>query len=164
MSKANDVIKLLENDSTPAETLAAAIQKAILSIFPDSYVSAKFSTRLGESIAIFFLLGKDDSEWINHIEHNDPAYTRLYVYGVGKDGSTTKPLTLDRSNFSGITIKPEDTRYAYGRLKVPFRKVTGDSDVILKGIKSYFEKLKKILQDNRDKLTDKHLELIGKKF
>lgn len=168
MSKASQVISLLEDgvaSSTAAEILASDLQEVVLSIFPDSYVKTKFSISLGESISIFFLLGKDSSEWVNHIEHNDPAYTRLYVYNMNKDGSITKPLTLERSDSSrGILIKSEDRNYSFGHLKVPFRKVTGDPDVIVKGVKIYFEKLKKILQDNRSKLSDKHLDLIGKKF
>jgi hypothetical protein len=165
MSKAEDIIKLLEDEGSDAVKLAADIQKAILSVFPDSYVTAKFSTSLSPSIAIFFLLGKNNSEWVNHIEHNDPAYTRMYVYNINKDGSITSPLTLERSSSNkGILTKSDDKFYAFGHIKVPFRKVTGDPDAIVKGAKAYFEKLKKTLQDNRDKLADKHLELIGKKF
>jgi hypothetical protein len=165
MSKANKVISLLEDETTAADTLAEDIKKAILSIFPDSYVTAKFKVTLGEAISIFFLLGKDSTEWVNSIEHNDPAYTRLFVYNMKRDGSITEPLTLERSTSSGgILVKATDPNYAYGHLKVPFRKTTGDADAILKAVKAYFEKLKKTLQDNRDKLADKHLELIGKKF
>jgi hypothetical protein len=80
-----------------------------------------------------------------------------------RDGSIMKPLTLETKGTSYL-VKPTDPHMAYGRIKVPFRKVTGDPAAIVKGVKNYFEKLKKSLQDNRDKLTDKHLELIGKKF
>ena len=165
MSKAKGVIRLLEENESDADKLADDIRKSILSTFPSSYVNVKFRTTLGSpAVDIFFLLGKDKSEWINGIEHNDPAYTRISVYGIDKEGAINKPLSLNMSTGGSFFVKSTEPHLAYGKVKVPFRKTTGDQAAILKGVKTYFDRLKKSLQDNRDKLTDKHLELIGNKF
>lgn len=97
-SKAGQVISLLEENESDADKLAGDIRKSIFSIFPSSYVDVKFRTTLGSpAVDIFFLLGKDKSEWINGIEHNDPAYTRISVYGMDKEGVISKPLSLNLS-------------------------------------------------------------------
>lgn len=162
MSKAIDVIRLLENESDTTK-LASDIESTVKGVFPDSYVAAGFRWNLYPSIIVKFTLGSGKDEWENGIIQNDPAHTIFMVDGMDKDGSINKALTLEKSHGS-ILVKPTNPHMAYGTIKVPFRKVTGDQTAILKGVKNYFEKLKKVLQDNRDKMTDRHLKTIGNKF
>lgn len=163
MSKAADVIHLLEDNGSESDKLASEIESTIKGIFPNSYIESYYSSHLHPSITIRFTLGKGKEEWANGIIQNDPAFHVLMVDGMDKEGTISKPLTLERSHGS-VMIKPEDRYMAYGRLKIPFRKVTGDKAAIVKGVKGYFERLKKALQGNKDKLTDQHLELVGSKF
>lgn len=163
ISKAGRVTRLLEEAGSDSDKLAADLKSAITSIFPDSYISVKYSNDLVPAITVGFALGKDKSEWSSGIIHNDPAHTLFLIYGMEEDGSIKKPLEPKHS-MGNITVKPDSPYMVYGRVKVPFRQTKGDAPAMLKMIKTYFERLKKALQDNRDKMTDEHLKLIGDKF
>ena len=78
-------------------------------------------------------------------------------------GEIKGDLRLERHTGS-IMTKPNSPHFAYERMKLPFRKTTGDETAILKAVRKYFENLKATLQRNRDKLTEHHLKLIGDKF
>lgn len=162
MSKAIDVIRLLEDESDTTK-LASDIESIVKGVFPNSYVNADFKSNLYPSIIVKFTLGSGKDEWENGIIQNDPAYTIFMVDGMDKDGSINKLLTLEKSHGS-IFVKPTNPHMAYDSIKVTFRKVTGDQAAILKGVKNYFERLKKTLQDNRDRMTDRHIKVVGNKF
>lgn len=164
MTKSKELLRLLEDaGSSDSDKLAEELQSVITGIFPNSRAAVKFSTNLAPSIRISFTLGKDKDEYVNGIYNNDPAHTSLWVEGMEKDGSISKSLVLSMSQGS-IFVKSTSPYMAYDRIKVPFRKTTGDKAAITKAVKTYFERLKKLLQDNKDKLTDEHLKLIGNKF
>jgi len=163
LSKASQVTRLLEEAGSDSDKLASDIESAITSIFPDSYVSVRYGNNIAPAITIAFALGKNRLEWSNGIIHNDPAHTLFLIYGMEKDGSIKKPLE-PKYSMGGITVKSTNPYMVYGTVKVPFRQTKGDANAMLKLIKTYFERLKKLLQENRDKMTDEHLKLVGNKF
>jgi hypothetical protein len=138
---------------TPAHELAKEIEAAILKIFPLSFVSASYSTNLKSSISIYFALGRDKSEWANGIVQNDPAYSIFKVWGIGENSTLTDNLELKMLTGGNIyTLPPEGSHLAMGRHKVSFRKSKGNRDKILKGVNTYFKRLKDELKKVGDNI------------
>lgn len=151
---------------TPAGKLGEEMKKAIQKIFPKSLVYGGYEVSFGSgAIFITFTLGKDDKDFANRIEHNDPARTIFAIQrGFDTEGNiTSDKLVLERTHGVGFAVNPAEGSYlAMDRHKVGFRKTTGDSKKIVTAIKKYFEKLKKELQANRENVYG--LELIKDKF
>jgi len=145
-----------------------SLEKAIKKSFPKSLVIVRASKNLGSSIDVRFALGKDKSEFANGIIHNDPLYHILMIgWNEFVDDHFIKDkITLDKPSVGGIlTTMPEEGSYmALGRVKLGFRKKTAPPEGIIKHLDNYFKKVKKILKDNMDNLTDKDRELAKKKI
>ena len=163
-------IKSVFNESyqNNAVEFVSKIEQEIKKIFPKSYADVEFSKGLGTSIVIAFALGKDKSEWVNGYFENDLVAMRMFIWGkqddnITREGEIVGDLEL-KNDSSSFVIKPTDKYTAYSRVKVPFRKATGNPDKILVYIKKYFTNFKKVLQDNRENMTDEHLKLVGDKF
>jgi len=62
--------------------------------------------------------------------------------------------TYEAVNLTGsISTKPEEGSYmAMSRVKTPFRKTKGDAKKILKAFETFFPRLKKLVNDNRDNI------------
>ena len=165
MTKAQYALRLLESstDMSDSDKLASDIEQAVKKHFPDSYIKSKYSNNLGPMITISFTLGKDKDEWANGIINNDPVKTALFVNGMNRDGSISGSLELTKHH-GDVMVKSKDRNMAFDRVKVPFRKTTGDPKAIVKAVDTYFSRLKKILQDNRDNLRDEDLKRVGNKF
>lgn len=152
---------------TNANELASELQEAILKIFPKSGVVVKFSAHLYPSITIWFMLAKNKSECPNGIVQNDIAYQTLSIHGKGKeidkDGGLPELLTIE-NHANSFTIKSTSPYMAYGRMVVPFRKTTGSPEKIIEYTKKYFMLFKKMLNDHREDIPEKDLELVGDKF
>jgi hypothetical protein len=152
-----------------SDDLALEIQKVILGIFPKSMVKAEFSKRMYASIWVYFTLGKDKSEYINGYSENDIAVMSFRIDGKGgkelpEDGSLTGDVQVENTNASFSVKPPEGSYLAFGRVKVPFKKISGPPEKIVDYIKKYFITFKKALQANRDNIPDEDLKLIGNKF
>jgi hypothetical protein len=157
-----------EDANSNANELSQEIEKEILKIFPKSYVDVKFDSHIFPGITIKFGLGKDKSEWPNGYWENDPAQMFIFIRGqkesdLSKDGTINGLLYVENKSGSFL-IKPTDRFMAYSKIKVPFRKTIGNGEKIIQYLKKYFLTFKKALQDNRDKMTDEHIQLIGDKF
>ncbi len=53
---------------------------------------------------------------------------------------------------------------AFGRVKIGWRKKTAPPDKILTHFSNYFKKARKVLIDNKDRIPQRDMELIGKKI
>jgi len=144
-----------------------SLEKAIKKIFPKSLVIVKASKNLGSSIDFTFALGKDKSEFANGIIQNDPL---LHKFTIGWNSFTEDRFIKDKIEVEAIqggilTVMPEEgSHMAYGRVKLGFRKKTAPPEGIIKHLDNYFKKVKKILKDNMDNLTDEDRELAKKKI
>lgn len=151
---------------TPAHKLGEDMKAAVQKIFPKSLVYGGYEVSLGSgSIFVTFTLGKDDKDFANRIEFNDPARTIFAISrGFDTEGNiTSDKLVLERTHGTGFAVNPaEGSYYAMDRHKVGFRKTTGDSKKMVDAIKKYFEKLKKELKANKDNVYG--LDLIKDKF
>jgi hypothetical protein len=142
------------------EQLAIDIKETIQAIFPSSYVNARYSTNLSESICVTFALGANKKEWAHGIIENDLAHSRVWVW--------FKPerIVIECNNGFGITIKPTDKFYYCSHHKVGFRKTTikdNDYTKVIAPFKRNFLKMKVAIQENHDKLLDSDVErVIGK--
>lgn len=164
MTKAQYTLRLLESstDMSDSDKLASDIEQVVKKHFPDSYINSRYVYKWS-TIVVDFRLGKDRTEWSNGIDLNDPAKASLYIRNMNKDGSISDSLELTRQD-GNLMVKSNNKYLAFDRVKVPFRKTTGDPKAIVKAIDTYFSRLKKILQDNRDNLRDEDLKRVGNKF
>lgn len=153
-----------ESVNTEADTLVIDIIATIQKYFKNSTLNVSFTVGYMPSINITFYVGRLN-DWPNKIADNDVAKNRMSIYGFDKLGNI-KPsglvLELDRGGF--VVIKPSDKpdpklgfKLAQGRVKVPFRKTSGDSTKILKAIDNYFKRLSKTIVDNSKNLMSNHL-------
>jgi hypothetical protein len=151
-------VKLVESSFKEEETDAALFSKEleneIQKIFPKSNIKVIPKNILGDlDVMVYFTLGKNESEYVNKISKNDPAYHILSISGAEKTGEILKPLTLDVDQGAGFMINPpEGSHLAMDRIKVPFRKATGDKNKIKKALVDYFIKLKTELKKNVDNI------------
>lgn len=157
---------LFEEISGNAYDLAAEIEKTIRKHFPNSFISVYFNSNIHPSISIRFTIGKDKSEWANGIIQNDPLWQVLMISsGINRNGDIVGKLSLERISGGSFAIKPEPgSHLAFGRHKVPFRKVSGDSRKIISGVDKYFSKVKSELKKSIDKFYDKDISLIKSKI
>ncbi len=149
-----EIQKLNEAGSTPADEFALELEKVMKKHFPNSYCSARYSTNLMESIFIRFLIGSK-AEWSNGIPDNAPCIISGHIVGF-KNGELTDKMEFEPAQFS-MFIKPvKNPMYAFERIKFPARKTRGDSKKILKAIDTLFARSHDIIKKNVDGMVDNH--------
>ncbi len=68
------------------------------------------------------------------------------MFSLHNNGDGT--YTLEKKS-STIDVNPEEGSYmAMGRIKIPYRKTTGDAKKVLAAFERFLKKAKKLLQDN----------------
>lgn len=113
--------------------------------FPNSTVSLSAPALSENAIMIVPLLGKDKSECVNGITHNDPFHTVGSVYRNG-DGSFdfTLPLSIGR-------LKPVQQHYAQSSAKVRTRKANGvDEQKLYQVFERHIKALRTEFEKQRD--------------
>lgn len=153
------------NESTDAETFANMIQNTIRKNFSKSFVRVSFDKRLGKSIQISFLLGKDKTEWANQIPENDPMKHMFFIWlnKMGDDDILPEKIGIELSQGGYLLVRPkEGSHLAYDRVKIGFRKKTGTPEQILKHVDTYFKKAKQVLLKNKDRMAGSHRHLANK--
>jgi hypothetical protein len=74
-------------------------------------------------------------------------------------------IVAELSVGGGIKVDPEPgSHMAFGRVKIGWRKKTATPEKMIKGMQDYFKKMKKTLNDNRDRIPERDMELISKNF
>jgi len=152
------------NESTNAVEFAETIQNTIRKNFSKSFVNVNLSNRLGKSIQISFLLGKDKSEWASGIAENDPMKHMLFIFlgKMGEDNILPDKIKIELSQGGSLAVKSENPHLAFDRVKIGFRKKTGTPEQILKHIDNYFKKAKQVLLKNKDRMATSHSHLANK--
>jgi len=160
--------QILREAITNVDDFVVQLDAAIRKIFPKSYVEVRASTNLGKSISVRFTLGKDKSEWTNGIIQNDVLFSSWMVgwNSFDDEGNFIKDkIEADISTGGSLKIDPgEGSRMAFDRAKIGWRKKTAPPDKIIQHFTNYFKKAKKVLKDNKDKIPQRDMELIGKKI
>jgi len=151
-----EIQKLNEATLNDAEQLSKDVVGVMKKHFPGSYHSAKWDTRLYESIQGTFILGTK-SQWSNGIAHNSPCRVTFVIDGMEDGNIGESKISFETNSGVSFVIKPiKQTWMAYETIKVPARKKTANSKAILKHIDGIFSNLKKSLKKNFDKLTPEH--------
>lgn len=140
--------------------MIAELEDTYYGVFPDSYINVDVSNLMRNDPAIFIKtgLGKDKSEFQNGYLENDPCHHLFSIEGIFSERAVLEIVIGGR-----ITTKPEPGSYmALGKVKVPFRKVTGGFTKIVQGFEKYLESLRSTIIDNVDIMREEKYD-IGRK-
>jgi len=97
------------------------------------------------------------NEHSNGIKENDPAYQIIVFNGVELGKDLPEKFMVEVSTGGSLTVKPEEgSHMAQGRVKFGWRKKTGTPEQILKHMKNYFSKMKKVYKANKSNMFDYH--------
>ncbi len=147
---------------TPSE-FTKSLQDAILKSFPESTVEVSIRTGLGEPYCVvYFTLGKGSLEYANQIAENDNVIHKIMIYGFDAEGNPNDVLSVE-SNYGSFYTKSDNRMFAFGKIKTGWRNFKSDKRSTVVKIGKYFEKVKSLLQENFDKLTDDTQALMIKK-
>lgn len=144
---------LAENaTANDAEKFADKIKAEFLKVFPKGWIAGGYRKNLGESVTIHFgVLNR--KKLFNGIEHNDPARHVIYIEGVD-GGMLSDKMKMEFAAGGSLTVKPAEGSYmAYDSIKLGARKKSGNEAAILKHLATYFKKVRKTIEDNRDRLA-----------
>lgn len=142
-----------------ASKLATQLTVIAKKYFPNSYAASNFSKSMSLwSITFQFGLIGDKSDVPNGIRRNDPVDHLFNIY-VTESGYEVSAL------IGGLATNPEEGSYlAIRNVKTPFRKTKGDVKKIEKTFDTFFKRLKKLVDDNKDniygvdKIKDKYFK------
>ena len=144
------------SDEADAAKLMKDLESIFMKTFPNSLFQARFANQFGSSISMRLRLGNSKKDWPNGIIDNDILTADFFVNGYDREGNATGPLELEAiRGVSWLTI-PDNKYMAYGRQKVPFRKVKGNEKKIAQGFQKTLDKIKQSIKDNMDKIPDGH--------
>jgi len=154
-----DLMESLQEIPEETKKFMDDIQAVFKKRFPNSRCAVKFSNQLGGSIGIWFYLAKDESEVTNRIMLNDACRHIFICHDIDENGNLADKLSFDRIAGSGITRQihkddPDETYLAYSSIRVPYRKVTGTKEAVLKNFERYVDKLAQIALDNADDINN----------
>lgn len=128
--------------------------------FKDSTITFK-TGYLGNTSTIFIscYLAENESELINGYKENDMFHIS---FELKDNGSDYVLINLSKCYF----IKPLMSYLAYSSVDIPFRKINGNKEKIIKGFEKFIIKLKEQLQlDIKNNLIhDNFTELLLKKI
>ena len=139
--------RLIENE---AEDLLSQLEKVYHKYFPNSYFGGSFSNSLSSSLSWRTALGKDKSEFHGGYIENDPVNQLFFIRGFEKDGSYEN-LSFERS-IGNISVPSKSPYMAFDRVKLPFRKATGDANKILRAWEDYVRKTYDLVKANKDEI------------
>lgn len=128
------------------------IKEAYLAIFPQGWIKGGYRRGLGEYVA--YRIGIQPRELHAHnIEENDPACQTIFIHGVENKAFTEK-VEAEGMNMS-LLIKPQpgEEWLAYSSVKTGYRKKTATPEKVLAHIIKYFDKLRTVVENNREKLA-----------
>jgi len=130
--------------------MASDIQDTIQKIFPKSFVSARFQSNIAPGITLFFALGKDKNEWGNGIIHNDPMHHVIHI-GTGEfgaNGEIPNKIKMDAGVGGKLYVD------GFTRIKLGWRLKNGTPEQIVKTLKDYFMKARKLYDENKDRVRE----------
>ncbi len=154
-----------EANMPTVDEFTSGLESVIKKVFPKSFVRVTASTNLGASIGLVFALGGGKNEWSNGIIENDVLFHRFMIgWNSFTEGHFIKDkIVAELSTGGSLKIDPaEGSYYAFDRVKIGWRKKTAPPDKMIKSMGDYFKKVKKVLVDNKDKIPQRDMELIGK--
>lgn len=131
--------------------LAEALKTVIKKHFPKSFIQSNFSTNISAAVMIKFAFGLNQSDWPNGIIQNDPLFHQFTIRG----GFNNEGKIIEKNLTTDILVGGRLSKGGRGLIaKLPWRKKSGNVSAILKHFDVYFGRIKKIFEENKDKLED----------
>lgn len=136
--------------------------------FPDSYCKACLAKIFGRAIFLDFYFAKDTHELFNGYWENDMFKCSCVIHlpnDIDINSPMPETITL-QSMSSAIRTKPPVRYLAYGSVKVPFRKTTGNSSKVLAYIDKYVSRIVETLNNIRDEgyVSESDEEIVARKI
>lgn len=131
------------------------IKRAYYEQFPKGWIYGGYKEYLGKFVSFTFGV-QPKEKWANGIEHNDPARHVIMIHDCSVDGLAMKSkVKMEFACGGSIYIKPDkESFYAYDLLKFGARKKSSSPEKIVDHLEKYFKTMRKIIDENRDKLKD----------
>lgn len=147
----------LDEAASSASELTSEIESTFKKYFPNSFINARHSKGISNSIMVTIALAQDKMEAPNKIIDNDPMLANFAIHmnssQIDDSGNFTgEPLVIERFRGSGLSWHGPS---GFNRIKVPFRKTTGDPSKIIKALDTHFQRLKSAVKDNAENLNMK---------
>ena len=129
------------------EELVPGIEKIINKYFPNSFFHISSGPLSGDEFYLVkFAIGQK-KDWSHGYIQNSPVNFGFNIEDKGDGKYVFIP------SYTTIYIAPQkDSHYAFDTVKIPTRKKTGNSKMILKSIDKLFFDTKKLVKDNFDNL------------
>ncbi|MCP4521006.1 MAG: hypothetical protein GY827_04820 [Cytophagales bacterium] len=134
-------------------------KKETKKIFPNAHVEMFVYNGIGDpTLIVNFRLIEDKKDQSHQNVDNDPVYTTFigHLPVVHPDKDTKFKLERLRGDLS--VQPPEDSYLAMGRVKLPYRKSTGNIAKQTDKLIAYFKKVGKAVLDNQDNLYKKDID------
>jgi len=144
---------------TPTE-FAQKASEEFSKVFPNAWSNINVINIFGTVVSFSFgILPKDKVP--GKIAQNDPAYHSGLIQEIDKNTGLFKDKISLEFSIASLLIKPPAGSFlAYGRVKTGFRKISGTPEKVLDGFVKYLKKLKQIVDDNKDNMTEHHKNLM----
>lgn len=137
--------ELSELSESSDKDLLESIEALHKKSFPKGWFKGRVSKGLGGGHTISFSFGiVPENEVPNKITDNDPGIHQFVIH-IKDDEYEAKFLR------GGVyTVPEEGVNLAMQKIKTKFRKSKGSYDKVLKAFTTFFPKMKKIVDDNKD--------------
>ena len=138
-----------------------AIKAAYLKVFPKGYIDGRVSNAFKPSIYFEARLQGDISKVANRIKQNDAAFQSWHVWDVGVDaangGELADKMVAELGQGGSLMVAPAPgSHMAFESVKFGWRKKVGDAQTLVKHYTNYFQKMKKVVDANRNRLSPRH--------
>ena len=128
-------------------------------VFPNGKFSVSVYNGLGSPVlGLSFYMISDIKDQSHQIIGNDPVETKFIAHLPMTHPSKDIKFKLERL-MGDLYVKPPEGSYlAMGRVKLPYRKSTGDITKQSANLVKYFKKVGQAIIDNTDNLYKKDLD------
>jgi len=140
----------IENVGGEAQKFVARIKKAIEANNPGYVIMCEVQKSLGHKyIRIATTLR---NEWYNGYAQNDKAYQTFFIWGVRDDDSLEEKVRVELNLGGKLHVKPAPGSRYCDAVKFGWRNKTGTPDQVVKHFETYFKKVKKVVEENQDRI------------
>ena len=129
------------------------------SIFPNGKISAKVYSGIGDPVlsVSFLLIGKVEDQ-SSRIVDNDPVITKFIAHLPKVHPTKDTKFQIERLMGDLSIEPPKDSYLAMGRVKLPYRKSTGNINKQITNLDKYFKKVGQAVIDNKDNMYKKDIK------
>lgn len=141
----NDFVVIAEQDDDLGEArqLAQDIKTEFEKYFPKSYINSEVTTNIKSGIFVRWTLGNGKSEYANGIRENDPLH---HLFNIRVQPSS------DGYKYQTELLVGGELWTINGKVKIGFRKTTGDAKKVLDAMKRYIKKMYKVVEEHADEI------------